>query len=1631
MPSVASKAAAPHMKRVGAAPLHDSKDATRHVTQQDSGFMEGQVLHRGARDTHVHAAVRQSMTRAERKLQTGIECADTVHFTGWEPCNEYTLVFTAKNSTTRTLKLRYRLPQSKVFFLDYPETRVLSAGMSCSFPITFRPIAPAVYRDSVEFTSSLGKFSIPLLATLPEHRLDFSSKLDFGLCAIHEPSAQSFPLKNAGELRTAFRWEVPENSPFSVEPAAGELEPGERATIVVTYRPTLASAHHVQLVCRYGETHSPITQSLELHGVGKFAKLHLARAADPEHPVSEMDLGSVDMGAKKKVALKVVNPSMVKASYTLRQLSTSLAEANACAVTLSRVRGVLDPGASHDIFAVLAPTVPGSTIAEPWELLSPGMSTPIRILFRAQVSSACIRSSLSVVAFGDLRVGADQTRALQIINEGTTPATIQFQGLEGTSAFYLEACNAALVGPHPSTPSLRPVMVVSPGSSVAMSITFRPGAPIVYHRRIHCLVENGSDFTIDVVGTGFTERQRPPSLLPRHLDHFQHLQSVGLGLYGPEQLDQMINLGTLTEGDDGRLHWSDSADTSTIAATAHTPVAMDVDTVDFGTCARYRFIEPRIVTVTNHSHTKVVCVWHDAKTSHFLVEPSLQEIAPQGTTQFRVSYRPEVDDAVDHAQLECFVFPKVMRNFRLITHDQAIMPSFHLPLSVVGNTLSPQMALASVEISAGSRIELPPTAASGPAVSRTFRLVNTGDCPAQFSFHHLVPGGRTAASTIAATSSQEGDTDGMPWSLSPSAGLIPVGGSQLVRATFDPSRADELEAGFLSHGLLCAFNGSIASGQKLQLCVRVIRPLISVRPSAALMVAPTLVGMVGRRVGTLRSESDLPIRFAWRVPNAYTNVLAVSPDSGELPPHGTCEFELSFRPTQAGKSLFHIPLACRLADCGERGAAGTEETRMTVAVGAAAFVGTIQPASQRVHLPHVLINTAHITTAKDVLIENPTECAVHYAVRLRELDLQSNTYGPPAPNNRILDAFGRVPAKSSRPIMLHLFLRQQREYHFKVQIALGRHSSGELDAVPEDQWTDFCAVVASGTFPTLEILHVCGNDLSSTELYRSCNIESVNKALQRGSSKRVLDVVLGARLLGCPDTRVQWVLRNSGPVDLQWSLTSPQDPVVAQEQEASNMLNESRTFTISHRSGYLRPGELQKLTIECAHRAIGLHEQAVQLQVKGGPECDGVIPLLLSATTVQHHQGYLFHAGDNLTFGDVELDRDEPLVAPMPLANNSDVTVWYSVATDELDKTQDENHGFRIFDCLKPHGSIAPGESVAVPFTFYPIEAKAHESTVRVSMVGGQAFEVTISGRGQLPSPGALVARSGSKPSTERPSGDAAELVLDQEEIYLVALPVHALQTRVVVLRNPSTAPMCFLWRSLAHHEEQVRIIPPAGSLEPGQMLVARVYIRGGAAPGRSTHLFECLYGPNMQALQSEVAQKSKRLATSAASSYRTSSSLNRYSTALPSIHGGSGGGRAGSPLRGAGGGPSKRELAVRIETTAQVAGLAANVVPRYVPTALPPSASVDSSAGASSVPAAAAAAVDTAEMVAAIGSTLRACLDAVFQETQDEDVLDKVHGHAEWHVPDQHAPPQDLMQDVLEGVLFGVLQGLTAGQKP
>jgi cilia- and flagella-associated protein 65 len=110
--------------------------------------------------------------------------------------------------------------------------------------------------------------------------------------------------------------------------------------------------------------------------------------------------------------------------------------------------------------------------------------------------------------------------------------------------------------------------------------------------------------------------------------------------------------------------------------------------IDFGSCSRYRVIDSMVIRVANNTKAKLTCAWispgeASGEEPVFMVTPKVGDVPAKGMAEFRVQFRPTMDNAFYGQQLECYVFFKSMRSFRLV-NDITFTPPFCLLATVAG-----------------------------------------------------------------------------------------------------------------------------------------------------------------------------------------------------------------------------------------------------------------------------------------------------------------------------------------------------------------------------------------------------------------------------------------------------------------------------------------------------------------------------------------------------------------------------------------------------------------------------------------------------------------------------------------------------------------------------------------------------------------------------------------------------------------------------------------------------------------------------------------------------------------------------------------------------------------------------------
>ena len=109
------------------------------------------------------------LARKERAQQFNVDVPSEVIWPKWEVGGDFKQTLIIKNVGKECIVLTYKLPATKLFFMNFPETKRLSPGLAMSVEVSFRPTKREYCEQLLEFTWNKSKsFFIKLRATLPE-----------------------------------------------------------------------------------------------------------------------------------------------------------------------------------------------------------------------------------------------------------------------------------------------------------------------------------------------------------------------------------------------------------------------------------------------------------------------------------------------------------------------------------------------------------------------------------------------------------------------------------------------------------------------------------------------------------------------------------------------------------------------------------------------------------------------------------------------------------------------------------------------------------------------------------------------------------------------------------------------------------------------------------------------------------------------------------------------------------------------------------------------------------------------------------------------------------------------------------------------------------------------------------------------------------------------------------------------------------------------------------------------------------------------------------------------------------------------------------------------------------------------
>ena len=1434
----------------------------------------------------------QVMTqRYERAHVWGIDCVERLTWRGWEPGGSYVRTVTLKNVGKKALKVKYRLPTTKYFEMEFPETMKIQPGLSATVDVTFRPIRFEQYDDFIEFkVAGCGSFQVKVSAVLPFISLKMPPTVDFGYGAVNELMTKDFSFVNDGDVAVAYKWAV--DSPFVFSPLQGELQPGESAHVHAEFTPIDATVNVVNAVCalsdRSGHNLPERSYACAVTAVGKYPYV---RFSEPE-----VDFGEVIVGRSVEQTVKLMNQSLVGTSYEVARGADDHDHVFRCTG-----KGGYLKQKSHEEFKVaFTPSMPGTFSSESFKVYTPGGNVASVKLTGTAVGPR-VSLSQTTFQFGSVISGKSARRVLDIENHSDLPVHWQIDS-ECLGTFQLSKDRGILEPKFQGIPGKAQVVV-----------TFAPIEPANYHKRIIVALRDHRPLAFDVVGTGYDDKRRPAPMRVSHVEEYRALCAAGL--VTPGQPPSRSERSLFPNEIDAVKASAMTAQETFMAMFEPDPlvaVSLDKSQIDFGPTNRFKTPQSRTVTVTNDCKQKLTVFWGGQEPSEpndtsldaeakraaaaernpFFVFPEQCDLRPGQSAEFRITFRPTKDKQHYARQLECFAYVKAMRSFRQVTETN-FTPPWTSTVWAFGHTHGHSGAQLGFQpkcsfSARGSRLYFPPTV-KGDFAFQTIALRNDGDTTVGFEF--------PAKSGPPGLEIDEETGRSSPFSCHPSKGSVPPKSFTLVTFRFDAFDTEPHR-----EQMHCVLNGLPERAITLDVRARGHTPRVTVGDANSFVFTPTCVGASATREIEMRNASRINVLYEWAIPERLANVLGVSPHAGLIRGDQTIKSTWTFRPNKSRKFGFTIPLVLRVPDSevsdpgatGRREAfagASTVEERVDVNIHAEGTSGSVAVRPENIDFGQSVVEqpverTLELLNRSGGIVRYRLETVFDEGCTEFDADVKFD------------ESVGQIPAKSSKQVRITYVGRCRGDVGFRIVCRVAdpsRPSRRTTDENDEEDAPPSSHAIATADYPTLCVTDAACPGVAKPVLWKRLSINSLNAELARpptavearlqasggydGSlaSARSLQGLtsvalgLGVGLEGGEPTAVYLEICNTGALAAEWRLMTrdesevdmenwveigePDDEVTAHQR----FVVENGIVEITPRLGTLQPGERQPLRVLYKHSHAGQHWLTALLHVKDGRD----VRLELGGRTIGSKLRCLDISPANPsmashTFAPVRIGDVEPPKQAIELRNPTGETVEWSVDLDPVRALRDANWGFDVLTCHNPTGLIPPHGTALLNWTFQPCEERTYECAVPLEICKRFPWEtaetciLTLRGAGTLPKD-----RGGKPLEDETLAGDcdrgnwigyrtvpslppAQEVVLSSGSCVFGAAPTLSVVRRIVTLRSSTDdREYEFEWNLGAFGQDagglepgsSIAIEPMKGTVERGEEVFVKITYRAGPNP--------------------------------------------------------------------------------------------------------------------------------------------------------------------------------------------------------
>ncbi|XP_008257396.3 cilia- and flagella-associated protein 65 isoform X1 [Oryctolagus cuniculus] len=1370
-------------------------------------------------DTQVCISKKQD--RVKKRIIWGIEVAEELQWKDWELGKETTRNLVLKNLSLKIQKMKYRPPKSKFFFTVIPQPLFLSPGISFTLPIIFRPLEEKEYMDRLWFEKAEGTFFVDLRATLPCHKLTCLPLLQLPMCAVGDTVEAWFDLDNVGDLPTFFTWEFP--SPFQMFPATGLLEPGLACQIKVAFQPLVAVIHDAEATCWYGEN-SRQKCSIQLQAVAKCAQLLVSiRHKQPEdqdaigfHKV--LHFGSVAVGCTAERQIRLHNPSVVNAPFRIEIVPDLLAQDQA--FSCPTAQGVVRPGEKKCVSVIFHPEALSTRTVDYFSITPSGCASQTLLKVVGFCRGPAVSLQQYCINFSWINLGERSEQSLWIENQEDCTAYFQFAIDCPESVFSIRPAFGTLLGKARAT----------------LLCTFQPTHPIIYFRRVACLIHHQDPLFLDLIGTCHSDSSKPAILKPQHLTWYRTHLARGLTLYPPHVLCTMLKEKKLEQDQNGALmlpveDLEDSPapqypsvppmtefflDGTGNMAVFPPPVTIEPVEVDFGACPGPEAPNPVPLYLMNHTKGKITVVWTHRPDCPFWVTPDTCDVPPLKSMAMRLHFQPPYSNCLYAVELEAFAVYKVLRSYNNIEEDCTVCPSWCLTVRARGHSYHAAFEHHVPHYSLDAPKLFPAVPSSEPSY-RSLLLVNKGPMLLTFA---LAP--RSSADVT----------------LRPTSGLVAPGAHQILLLCAYPKGTT-----WKQHHLYLQFNSCPQYLKEVILQSREEPRQLQLDTSQSVFFKPTWVGCSSTSTFTFHNPTRLPMEFEWRVSQQHRKLLAVQPPRGLIQPNENVTLTWVFSPLEETKYLFQVGMWAW--EAGLPPGAKPPSTHYLLRLVGMGISGSISAKEKELDFGNMLVGSEE---NRSLEFGNDGDCTLYYHLHLEQHSPEGDAEDPPA--LQLDRTEGSLPPHSQDTICLTACPKRRGQYSWTLSYSLLSHRDNKAGEQQE-----LSRVTLEAVYPFLSILDVCSmgsaEGITRKHLWRLFSLDTLNSYLERDPTPQELtykvptrhstsqtppvltplklDFNFGAAPINAPASVVLLTLKNRGVVPVHWSFLFPSDQQMDLELWAEQAefdcteLHQMRVqdnciFSISPKAGGLSPGQEEMVQFKYSHVFTGTDRLPVLFKVSHGRE----ILLNFVGVTVSLEQKYVHFTSTSHQFIPVPIGDMLPPRQIYELYNGGSVPVTYEIQTNILSQVQEKNFDHPIFCCLNPKGEIQPGTTARTLWIFSPIEAKTYTVDVPIHILGWNSALIHFQGVGYDPqimgdtAPFYNISSWDSGSTHSKMLVPGQNVVLSQSHISLGNIPVQSKCSRLLFLNNISkNETIVFAWQPSSVDFGEVSVSPMEGEVAP------------------------------------------------------------------------------------------------------------------------------------------------------------------------------------------------------------------------